>query len=471
MDMDKDQAYEIACRAVEKLVQKSGPYATFPFDLVWQYAEQDVPSGQRSHQAKRLVKNRYLHPTGRKTKTVSKQRASTITNEYRPGSRFQPSVPPTGAVTDAISELQTAMDARGLMITPAELANFYLALMTSPLVILAGLSGTGKSWVPRLFAQLIGAEFTATSVQPQWSDNADLFGYTPSLNPNIFIEGHFTRALRAAVITPDKPAIVLLDEMNLAAVEHYFSDFLSVIETRRREDGAIITDRLPLDLPQPGDSDAYQNLRNLRLPFNARVVGTANMDETTRSFSPKVIDRAFVIEFDDVDLTSFPYYTQEEINIDHLPVLAQRLVDANSPVSIREVYAKSEPFFNWIAVLLEDIRQILRPAGISLGYRARDAILLYMWHWQNDHLLSILAADAAFDLCVLQKVLPKVAGVDEALHTALEDLHDWLREKRENESDASPEAIPLGPFERSAEKVERMLQRLEIESATTYWGI
>lgn len=473
--MDKDQAYEIARQAVERLVRDCGSDATFPFDLVWQYADQDVPSTQRPHQANRLVKSGYLELTGEYTKAVSPDRAGSPTREYRPGPRFQPSALRAEAIVDTISEairqLHKAMDAQGLMITPAELANFYLALMTSPLVILAGLSGTGKSWIPRLFAQLIGADFTATSVQPQWSDNADLFGYTPSLNPSTFVEGHFTRALQAAVATPSKPAIVLLDEMNLAAVEHYFSDFLSVIETRRREGDAIITDSLPLDLPQVSKPDPYQNLRDLRLPLNARVVGTANMDETTRSFSPKVIDRAFVIEFDDVDLTSFPSYTQEEVANNLLRVLANNLVDASRPISVREAHAESESFFNWIAVLLEEIRQILRPVGISFGYRARDAILLYMWHWRKDGLSNILTADAAFDLCVLQKVLPKIAGAGEELLKALEALRGWLSETRASGPDTPTGIIPLGPFARSADKVERMLRRLEVEGATAYWGV
>ncbi len=463
--MNEDQAYKAACQAVEKLVEDLGTGARFPFDQLRHYTDQDIPGTYW----RLLSRNGDIEPTGNMTKTFTPERRGTVTREYRPGPRFQPEPRASGAVSDALKELQKAMDARGCIITSAELANFYLALMSSPIIILAGLSGTGKSWIPRLFAELTRADLTAISVQPQWSDNAELFGYTPSLNPTTFIEGHFTRALRSAAATPDKSAIVLLDEMNLAVVEHYFSDFLSIVETRRRDAQAIITDALPLDLPHPDAEDVYQELRALYLPSNARVIGTANMDETTRAFSPKVIDRAFVIEFDDVDLTAFSSYTYEEINEHLLPVLVNRLIDTESPVSVREVYEDSELFFHGIAGLLEEIRQLLKPAGISIGYRTRDAILLYLWHWHNDSLADILTIDAAFDLCVLQKILPKITGTGESLHQALEQLRDWLQQSRRLNPDTSS-MLPSGPFERAAEKVDRMLQRLEVEGATTYWG-
>ncbi len=467
--MDKDQVYEAACQAIERLVDDLGINARFPFDQIRSYSEEEIPGTYW----RLLEKEGYIEPTGNMTKTVTPERRSTVTREYRPGPRFQPKTLTRGAIVEAIRELQKAMDAQGLITTPVELANLYLAMMTSPIVILAGLSGTGKSWIPRVFAQLIGASFSAISVQPQWSDNADLFGYTPSLNPSNFVEGDFTRALKIAKAEPEKPTIVLLDEMNLAAVEHYFSDFLSVVETRRRENDTIVTDPLPLDLPGSCEVDAYQDLRALYLPPNVRVIGTANMDETTRTFSPKVIDRAFVIEFDDVDLTAFPSYTQEEVKFTLLPSLATRLIDLKCPVAVREVYEEGQGFFNRIAGLLEEVRQILRPSGISFGYRTRDAILLYMWHWRNDSLTSILAIDAAFDLCVLQKILPKVTGTGEALYQSLEQLRDWLHAEHGQNILNDDGSIPMlsGPFERSAEKVERMLQRLEIEGATTYWGI
>ena len=204
-------------------------------------------------------------------------------------------------------------------------------------------------------------------VKPQWDDNSDLFGYTSNLNRGIFVKGQVTGALEAAAAEASKPSFVLLDEMNLAAVEHYFSDFLSVIETRHRSGGAIITDALPIDLPRAaaGQEDAYAALRSLYLPHNVRVVGTANMDETTRNFSPKVLDRAFSIEFNEVDLTAFPAEGNRSVPAEAFRQLAGRLVDPANPVTVAEGYKEEPDLFDDVAGLIEEVRTILEPARLS----------------------------------------------------------------------------------------------------------
>lgn len=509
--MDSDTALEVAVKALESLVQSEGVDATFPFDKIWQYADVVVPSTLRPGQQRRLLKNGSIERTGRIINASSQARAGNLTPEYRPGPRFRPDshtslFTPSEATSDEtdvsksvvmLKNIEDAMAEDGFMVTDWQLANFYLALKTTPLVILAGTSGTGKSRLPRLFAKLVGAGFTPINVQPQWSDNADLFGYTPSLDSQNFIEGKFTKAVTRAFKQPDAPAIILLDEMNLAAVEHYFSDFLSVVETRRKEkDGTISMDPLPLDLPslKAGDIDPYHHLRDLRLSPNIRVVGTANMDETTRVFSPKVLDRAFSIEFEDVDLTAF--VEPRERNVVANPDfswLGNRLIDPNNPVSVSEVYSSSRDLFDQVAGLAEEIKAILKPAGISFGYRTRDAICLYMWHWEHDELANILPLKDALDLCILQKILPKISGTGESLRKALDDLHEWLLRagtakefaqalpnveldeeeeslSGEESSDEPAQEILSSPYQRSAEKVARMLQKLEDEGAVTYWG-
>jgi 5-methylcytosine-specific restriction endonuclease McrBC GTP-binding regulatory subunit McrB len=273
--------------------------------------------------------------------------------------------------------------------------------------------------------------------------------------------------------------------MNLAAVEHYFSDFLSVIETRRKEDARTITDPLPLDLPSPDSVDPYQSLRGLWLPPNIRIVGTANMDETTRPFSPKVLDRAFSIEFDDVDLTAFVHHeSSEQIEPDQFRLLADRLVDSTNPVSVSEVYLESQSFFDRIAGMLEEIRQLLQPAGINFGYRTRDAICLYLWHWAHDKMDSIMPLSTAFDFCVLQKILPKISGTGEALRQGLESLLEWLEQAdgdtEDSVLDGDDESLvvtdnvtgsePARPCPQSADRVRRMLRQLADEGATTYWS-
>jgi hypothetical protein len=190
------------------------------------------------------------------------------------------------------------------------------------------------------------------------------------------------------------------------------------------------------------------------------------MDETTRSFSPKVLDRAFSIEFNDVDLTAFPPTKAGPVSTAPFRLLGERLVDLKNPVTVSEGYEEQAELFDDVAGLIEEVRTILEPARLSFGYRARDASCLYMWHWKKDNLEELLPYNTALDYCILQKVLPKVAGQGERLRNALENLEKWLL----GESVVGLEADPARQLLRSAEKVKRMRQRLDDDGATTYWG-
>jgi hypothetical protein len=224
---------------------------------------------------------------------------------------------------------------------------------------------------------------------------------------------------------------------------------------------------LPIDLPHKvaDQEDSFKALRALYLPHNVRVVGTANMDETTRNFSPKVLDRAFSIEFNEVDLTAFPA-VGGPVQQGLFPQLAKRLVDPHNPVTVGEGYKEQAQLFDDVAGLIEEVRTILEPARLSFGYRPRDAACLYMWHWKKDGLETVLPYKTALDYCILQRVLPKIYGQGDRLRGALESLEKWLQ----GESVMGLEANPGRQLLRSAEKVKRMRQRLEEEGATTYWG-
>lgn len=474
--MTPKEIRETAREAVKALLEDRGKNATFTFDEIWQYSPVEVPSKRRSPVAKALKDEGVIKQTGEMVKARTETRRSNEVPEYRAGPALIPEESILGeeSIGGAITAMEAAMNSVGFIISAHELANFYLAMLVSPLVILAGLSGTGKSRLPRLFAKFMGSSFYPISVQPQWADNADLLGYTSALNPNRFVEGRLTEALRDASRAQGEAKIVLLDEMNLAPVEHYFSDFLSVIESRERaSSGAITTDPLPLDLPREDlDREEYAGLRSLRLPPNLFIVGTANMDETTRVFSPKVLDRAFTIEFDQVDLTQFPSKPTTEPDESNFQVLERVLVDHARPITVLEASASAGSLFECTALLLEELRQILKPAEISFGYRSRDAILLYLWHWQQHDLSGVISLNAAMDFCILQKVLPKISGTGDILREVLDDLHKWLETTRDATQFVGEELAdhcPTGPFVRSAAKVEQMLYRLDNEGATTYW--
>lgn len=474
--MEKEQARQIARAAVEALAEAKGEDAKFSFDVIWEYADPDnpIPSQMRPARSRELIRDGYIVRTGAMINATSESRAGSITPEYRLGPRFRKVVDvqaDKSSVVEGIKNLEAALNASGFVVSAAEIANFYLALAASPLVILTGISGTGKSKLPRLFAGETDSAFYPIPVKPQWSDNSDLFGYTPSLAPENFVTGEFTKAVLEAKANPERLSLVLLDEMNLAPVEHYFSDFLSVAETRRRENKEVITDRLPLDLPpKEQTSNDYSELRELYLPRNVRVIGTANMDETTHLFSPKVLDRAFSIEFDDPDLTNFAGTSEADFQAGKIQSLAASLLDPSNPISVQEAYGEAENLFTGIAVLLEEVKEILKPAGISFGYRTRNDICLYMYFWQKFELDELLSATAAMDFCLLQKVLPKIHGTGESLAVALDKLKDWLQKGTDEPDVADAEPWASRPWTRSAEKVQRMINKLESESSTTYWG-
>ena len=485
MSLTNDEIFEMASAAVRAMHQRYGPDFKFPADVIWQNMPQgiDIPSTKRPHQPARLIRAGLLEKTGGMTKAQSESRAGSPTAEYRFGPELVSRVKAPSdsqafskrSSSESLAGIQMAMDSEGYVISVAELANFYLAITVSPLVVLSGISGTGKSLLPRKFAKQTNSFFHAIPVQPQWSDNSDLFGYVPTLSPTKYIKGALIDCLLEAKRNPQKLVIALLDEMNLAPVEHYFSDFLSVAETRVRDDKGITTDKLPIELPDdvPGQSIPHIDLlRGIQLPPNLRVVGTANMDETTHTFSPKVLDRAFTIEFDDPDLTAFASGQGAAKGgsnaFDELATIAIRETNA---ISVQEAYVVSQDLFEHIALLLSEIQDILAPAGIKFGYRTRDAILLYLHFWRELQLADILTGYAALDFCILQKILPKVAGSGEALAEALTNLTTWLSARAEVQVDADGVFAEFsGPLARSVQKVERMTELLSLDGSTRYWG-
>lgn len=485
MPLSNDQIFSLAIDALKAMLAQHGPDYKFPSDVIWQYmpasldVDADIPSTARPHQPGRLMRAGYLEKTGGMTRAQSAQRAGSSTAEYRFGPELVPpaSAPIIGAPTSSserLKAIQAAMDAEGYMISTAELANFYLAMTVSPLVILSGISGTGKSLLPRKFAKLTGSGFNPIPVQPQWADNSDLFGYVPTLSPTKYIDGALTKSLREAKAAPSKLMVALLDEMNLAPVEHYFSDFLSVAETRARSGGRVSTDELPIELPTAvaGAADPYADLRGATLPPNLRVVGTANMDESTHTFSPKVLDRAFTIELDDPVLTDFSSpgaAGAATLDASALSLLAAETIHESNAISIQEARAESQALFEHVAGLLAEIQEILAPAGIKFGYRTRDAILLYLHFWRKRGLVDIMTGYAALDFCILQKILPKVAGNGDALSDALKKLAAWLS-ARETPQAGDPFPEFAGKLDRSVRKAERMAALLDLDGATRFWG-
>ena len=172
----------------------------------------------------------------------------------------------------------------------------------SRLLILQGLSGTGKSSLPRLVAEALGAECKRVSVQPSWRDNRELLGYDNDFT-NRFKETEFTKYLYEASALPNrnKLFIILLDEMNLARIEYYFADFLSVLEEIDKSKWIVplVSGYSELDEDQkPKYLDYSNEAANICVTNNIWFVGTANNDDSTSLITDKVYDRAQILDMD-----------------------------------------------------------------------------------------------------------------------------------------------------------------------------
>jgi len=261
---------------------------------------------------------------------------------------------------------------------PAIVARLHAGLWSHPrrhFSILTGLSGSGKTLLAREYARAIAPESAAQlltlPVQPGWYDPGPLLGYVNPLRSESYVSTPFLEFLIVAAADPGRPYVVVLDEMNLSHPEQYMAPLLSAMETGE-----------PIKL-QSEDTYFDGIPESVAYPSNLVLIGTVNMDETTHGLSDKVLDRAFVMEFWDVDLESYPRW-----NTRKLPEADERLA--------REA----------LTALMES----LAPARLHFGWRVVDDVLDFLGRATDTG--SPLTFPEALDGVVYAKVLPKLRGED-----------------------------------------------------------
>jgi hypothetical protein len=276
------------------------------------------------------------------------------------------------------------------------------------------------------------------AVRPDWRNSKSLLGYYNPLT-NIYDDTPFLRFLLRTKAHFDGnkeqalPHFVILDEMNLARVEYYFADLLSVIESGRADNG-YTKEAVHLHSQDPEQTFGTRGQLippNIELPPNLYVIGTVNMDETTHAFSPKVLDRAFTIEFNEVDFSNYPPGSPDEITQSQKNQLQEALLTGFrragkfAQIDKPDVTAGVKEENYGYRDQLQRLNQALYEYDLHFGYRVFDEIAQFMLIADDGDLFDDL--DEAFDLVVLMKVLPKFNGPRSRLRQPLETVVAWAK--------------------------------------------
>lgn len=373
-----------------------------------------------------------------------------------------------GSMKDIIGKIDKIIRAKGYIFSYEELSNFYLSLKTKPFLILAGISGTGKSKLVKLFAEAVGAtssngQYNVISVKPDWNDSTELFGYK-NINDR-FVPGQLTRIIKEASEPENinKPYFICLDEMNLARVEYYLSEYLSTIESRYFDQNKeLLTDRI---FPN-GYLPRENSYADLRIPENLYIIGTVNMDDTTFAFSRKVLDRVNTIEFSDVRLDLLDFDTEDNIgklSLDNSWFKTRFL-------SIKDAINADRKYVTKINDEIIEINNIMAIGNKHFGYRVRDEIVFYML---ENKINGLLEEHIAFDYQIMQKILPTITGSERVIKEILIDLYNYCNPSSQIVEEIDyikhgEEGLETALYINSANKILMMLRGYE-DGFASFW--
>lgn len=407
----------------------------------------------------------------------SEQVLAAIKNKWWPDNIVIERNPETD-LAKSTEKLIQAIAAKGFTFHPWHIATYITAMRTKPFVILAGVSGTGKSKLPALIAELTTGKMDRVSVRPDWTDSSDVLGYVDLQDR--FRAGVVLAAARIASTDTEQFHVCLLDEMNLARVEHYFAEVLSAIEDRRSvptggyESTKLIAQTLPTE---------YRQWQEQTMPANFGIVGTVNMDESSQGFSRKVLDRAFTLELSEVDLDlDQSTSSSEPVSPVYWPPAfwycrATRIAECDQTTSqFREAAERATE-------VLKSVNQCLVHSQLQVGYRTRDEVILFLMNAQELKASFRTRGGASvdpLDLALMMKVLPRLVGGSNAIRRTMIGLLGLAHGKTMTESDAEaavaswgtadrPDAIAEATFPRTASRLCLMWERLISEGYTSFW--
>lgn len=390
---------------------------------------------------------------------------------------------------------------------------YLTALRTKPFMLLAGISGTGKSRIVRKLAQATNTKeyaneedrwkdnrpdnFQLIQVKPNWHNSMDVAGFLSNIPTPHYVFTDFVRFIVKAWQHPETPYFLCLDEMNLAPVEEYFAEFLSAIESRAwDENGHYTTDPIISPFKDFGKEvceamlkellgEAHHTEANplaiqfenkgLTLPPNLMVMGTVNMDETTFSFSRKVLDRAMSVEMNEVNYDDF-----KEGKTELMPLLTDyNNLLVNRPQKAQEVQGEIDS--QKVIDYLKAVNELLDSTPFKLGYRAANEAILYVAAAQ-EFAQGTFSFGKALDEFTLMKILSRIEGDDSRL--AIDENDERLQNAGLSESplDNGEQNLTLlnglraivrqhiGTETKTEKKINHMYTTLCREHFVSYWA-
>lgn len=386
---------------------------------------------------------------------------------------------------------------------------YITAIKSKPFLLLAGISGTGKSRIVRELARACWDEdsdeykahkprnFEMVQVKPNWHDSSELLGYVSRIgadkdgNGVTFVAGDFLKFIARAWEEKDVPYFLCLDEMNLAPVEQYFAEYLSVVESRKATKDAetnkvvVVTDPILRKSVEPwyynlcaqltSDEELHKQFLNngICIPQNLIVIGTVNMDETTFSFSRKVLDRAMTIEMNEVDLEGGLTDRHEKIGKLGTAELIGTCVEGV------DVYSAHKAVCDKVIAYLKAVNDKLEGTPFKIAYRTRNEFLLYVVNnlpynkgEDGEDLDQNFVIARALDEITNMKILSRIEGDETKVSEKfLKELSDTIKEQLENvfegpfgieETDETFKSISLA-------KLDEMTKKLA-SGYTSFWS-
>ena len=381
------------------------------------------------------------------------------------------------------------------------------ALQTKPFLLLAGISGTGKSRIVKEMAfascpneddlqkdNVTPGNYLLVEVKPNWHDSTELLGYESSIKNN-YVLTPFVKFLYKAMKHPEVSFFVCLDEMNLAPIEQYFAEFLSILESRKlMEDGetilteplidACIFNKYPqlakelsgkssIEKPQNNSEymvtspvedyipmeEEYKELQEngLRIPQNVLVIGTVNMDETTHQFSRKVIDRAMTIEMNEVKFDTF-FESSDELGYTDEPLGKEYFLPryTSAGKALESIPEDADYIKANVPTLLEQLNETLDKTPFKVAYRVQNELVLYFVSLRqeadNKELSTEELLNKAMDGILMMKVLPRIEGDKDLLEECLKKLAEFAKD-----------------YHSSSLKISEMQDRLKKSQFTSFW--